>query len=220
MSATRRAVGLISGGLDSTVVAAYMDRHYDESHYVFGDYGQKTLERELQSFEALKGHFNPASARVVNLRWLRDMGNSALFEDDTTLTAANRKREYVPFRNATLLSAAVALAETVEAEAVMIGSTGGDRTCPDNSPAFVNAYTEVIRQGTMTDREITVVAHLIELDKQGVIQLGAELDAPFELSWSCHNNLGSLACGQCSNCEARVNAFDALGMQDPIQYQN
>lgn len=218
MSVEKRGVGLISGGLDSTVVAAHMAANYDELHFLFADYGQKTLERERQAFEALTEHFQPASARVVNLRWLRDFGHSALFEEGTTLTAANRKREYVPFRNAVLLGAAVALAETVEADDVLIGSTGGDRTCPDNSPSFISAYTNVIREGTMTDRPISVVAPLIELDKEGVIRLGAELDAPFELSWSCHNNLGSIACGQCSNCEARVTAFENLGLTDPISY--
>lgn len=214
----KRAVGLVSGGLDSTVVAAYMNKHYDESHFIFADYGQKTVKREFESFKALQKHFNPETASVIDFKWLRTIGHSALFEEETVLTAENRKREYVPFRNATLLCAAVAMAETVEAESVMIGSTGGDRTCPDNSPGFIGAYQNVINEGTMSESQIAVVAPLIELDKVGVIRLGMELEAPFELSWSCHNNLGSIACAQCSNCESRLSAFNALNMEDPISY--
>lgn len=219
MSEVTRAVGLISGGLDSTTVAAYMRANYDESYFLFCDYGQKTLQRERQAFDDLVEHYQPKGAEVVDLTWLRRIGKSALFEEETTLTAANRKREYVPFRNAIMLAAATAMAETVEADAVLIGSTGGDRTCPDNSPEFIAAFQGTVEQGTMTDRPIAVVAPLIQLDKKGVITLGQELDAPFELSWSCHNNIGQIACAQCSNCEARKRAFEELGLQDPIPYE-
>ncbi|HSX36323.1 MAG TPA: 7-cyano-7-deazaguanine synthase [Patescibacteria group bacterium] len=215
----KRAVILASGGLDSTVVAAYAAAHYDETHYLFADYGQKTMLREREAFDGLVGHFHPAGAEVIDLTWLRRIGKSALFEEGTTLTAANRKSEYVPARNTVLLAAATAMAETVGAGAILIGSTGGDRTCPDNSQAFINAFGHVIREGTMTEDPIAVVAPLIELDKVGVISLGLELGAPFELSWSCHNNGGSVACGLCSNCEARRGAFDQLGVPDPILYE-
>lgn len=219
MSELTIGVGLISGGLDSTVVAAYMDRTYDQNYYVFCNYGQKTLEREMEAFNALRDHYNPEGAEVVDMTWMRTIGTSALFEEHTTLNEANRKREYVPFRNTCLLSAGVALAETVEADAVLIGSTGGDTTCPDNSPDFIRAFQRVIDEGTMTDKKIAVATPLIELDKKGVIDLGFSLDAPFELSWSCHNNSGHIACGGCSNCASRKQAFIDFGKVDPIPYE-
>ncbi len=219
MSEVTGAVGLISGGLDSTVVASYMEAHYDETHYLFVDYGQKTLDRELRAFRELTEVLQPTSARVVDLRWMRTVGNSALFEEGTTLNAENRKREYVPFRNANLLAAGVALAETLEADALLIGSTGTDRTCPDNSQPFLDAFQGVIDLGTMTEKRIRIVAPLIELDKKGVIQLGLDLGAPFELSWSCHNNTHDVACGGCSNCAARRQGFIDLGRVDPIAYE-
>jgi 7-cyano-7-deazaguanine synthase len=218
MVETSRAVGLISGGLDSTVVAAYMEQNYDKSYYVFANYGQKTLERERKAFDALCGHFGPEQAEELDLTWLRKVGRSALFEEDTFLNVDNRRSEYVPFRNANLLGAAVALAETVDAGTVLIGSTGGDRTCPDNSPAFLAAYQRAIAEGTMTEEEIRVAAPLITLDKKGVIELGLSLGAPFELSWSCHNNSGHVACGECSNCSSRRDAFIELDRKDPIEY--
>lgn len=217
---TLTATGLISGGLDSTVVAAFMSANYATNHYVFCDYGQKTLIRERRAFEELCEFFEPTSAQVVDMRWMQRIGQSALFETETTLTDANRKREYVPFRNANLLGVAVAMAETIEADAVLIGSTGGDTTCPDNSPAFLQAFQQVVNEGTMTDQHIAVVAPLIDLDKKGVIQLGLALDAPFERSWSCHNNSNDMACGGCSNCASRREAFTELGLVDPLAYED
>ena len=219
MSTPNRAAGLISGGLDSTVIAAYMREHYDESHFLFGNYGQKTLERERKAFDALCNAFKPVTAEVIDLTWLRRIGSSALFEVETTLSPLNKKREYVPFRNAIVLSATVALAESVEAKAVLIGSTGGDTTCPDNSPSFARAYQSVINEGTMTDKPIELVTPLIDLDKAAVIRLGIELDAPFELSWSCHNNIGNIACGGCTNCISRRQGFDIVGLTDPVPYE-
>jgi 7-cyano-7-deazaguanine synthase len=218
-SRTGSAVGLISGGLDSTVVAAHMIAHYDEQRFLFCDYGQKTLSRELAAFNQLREFFEPTDAQVIDMTWLQDVGKSALFVGGQKLTRENRKNEYVPFRNAAMLSAAVALAESVEADAVLIGSTGGDTTCPDNSPEFIAAFQGVVDTGTMTSKKINIVAPLIQLGKRQVIEHGLSLDAPFELSWSCHNNLGQVACGVCSNCESRYNAFAEIGLVDPVQYE-
>lgn len=215
----RSAVGLISGGLDSAVVASHMMTNYPVQRFLFCDYGQKTLERELIAFKNICDFLQPSDAVVVDMTWLQAVGKSALFRTEEKLTLVNRKNEYVPFRNAALLASAVALAESVEADAVLIGSTGGDRTCPDNSPEFVSAYQAVVDIGTMTERKITISAPLITMGKKQVIEYGTSIATPFELSWSCHNNLGSIACGACSNCEARRGAFDELGMRDPIKYE-
>lgn len=215
-----RAVGLISGGLDSTVVAAHMMNAYQEQIFVFSNYGQKTLDRELRAFRDVCDYFAPNESLIVDMTWLSHLGGSALFDSSEKLTQVNRKSEYVPFRNAVLLSGAVAVAEAKNATTVLIGSTGGDTTCPDNSPAFLAAFQGVIDEGTMTESRIKLVAPLIHKDKEGVIRFGQELGAPFALSWSCHNNLGSIACGACSNCESRRAAFDAVGLRDPLEYED
>lgn len=222
MNTKKSGVGLISGGLDSTVVASCMMNTYDENHFLFVNYGQKTYEKEVVSFRAIVDKLKPDSAHEIDMTWLRQVGSlgtSALFDEDTKLVTANRKLEYVPFRNANMLAAATALAEVLKANTVLIGSTGGDVTCPDNSPAFIESFRSLIKEGVMTDDAIDVSAPLIKLSKVGVVKLGLENDAPFELSWSCHNNIGALACGSCSNCEARVAAFTDLGMRDFIEYE-
>jgi 7-cyano-7-deazaguanine synthase len=220
---SEKAVVLLSGGLDSTIVAAHAKKEYGRQWFLFCDYGQKTLARELFAFDALCDRLQPSGTKKLDMTWLRDIAGStsALFDPRQMLVRENRKSEYVPFRNAALLSAGVALAETVEADTVMIGSTGSDRTCPDNSPEFIKAYQAVVAAGTMTARPISIEAPLMSFaSKVEVITYGLTIDAPLELSWSCHNNLGAAACGACSNCEARRGAFDELGVSDPIPYES
>lgn len=214
------AVGLISGGLDSAVLAAHMDSQYDSSVFVFCEYGQKTEERERRAFNELCDYYQPDIAEVVDMHWLRAVGSSGLFEPGLKLDGSNRSAQYVPFRNASLLAAGVALAETVEASALLIGSNAEDSTCPDNSPEFIDAYQNVIDLGTMTERPIQIDAPLLHFDKKQIIDYGNSLEAPFAISWSCHNNTGDVACGGCSNCTARRTAFTELGYVDPIRYED
>ena len=213
------AVGLISGGLDSTVVATHMIANYEQQRFLFCEYGQKTVSRERTAFRQICDFLQPTDAQIIDMTWLQAVGKSALFSGGTRLTRENRKSEYVPIRNAALLSAAVALAESVDADAVLIGSTGGDTTCPDNSIESIKAFQKVNNTGTMTSRDISLSAPLIDMSKKQVIEYGVSLGAPFEQSWSCHNNLGSMACGLCSNCESRYVAFKDLGMSDPLTYE-
>ena len=215
---TRRAVCLISGGLDSTVAAAVAKNEGFELYFLFLNYGQKTLEKEQECVEKLAKHYKPQEIRSININWLRDFGKSALFDPEIPLNEKNFLLEYVPFRNSIFLSAATAWAETLGADAIFVGSSGGDHICPDNSPQYLRAFQEVITEGTMLKNDIKIEAPLIKTDKNGAVQMGKELYVPFELTWSCHNNT-DVACGHCSNCKARIEAFTNSGEIDPIPYQ-
>jgi len=214
----KRAVCLISGGLDSAVATAVAKSRGFDLYFLFVDYGQKTLERERDCVAKLAEHYKPTEVRSLNMRWLKDIGQSALFDPETPLNEGNFLLEYVPFRNTILLSAATAWAEVLGADAIFVGSSGGDHICPDNSPAFIRAFQEVAIQGTLLKKDIKIEAPLMETDKRGTVILGEELGVPFELTWSCHNNTEA-ACGHCSNCVARRDAFDSFHTADPIPYQ-
>ncbi len=212
------AVCLVSGGLDSAVTVAIAKRDGFDAKFLFVDYGQKTQGRERKSAVSLAEHFQAISLDVVRLPWLRSFGGSGLFRRDVSLTQANEKFEYVPFRNSLLLAVGVALAEVLGADRVYIGSTGSDRIAPDNSPAFIEAFQRLTQLGTMIKTDIAITAPLIEMNKAQVIQTGVALNVPFEKTWSCHN-ASKLACGGCSNCRSRQAAFQSLGLTDPIKYR-
>lgn len=214
----RRAVCLISGGLDSTVAAAVAKNQGFDLYFLFADYGQKTLQKEWECVQRVAKHYKPKEVRSISLNWLKEMGGSALFDKNTPLNESNFLLEYVPFRNSILLSAATAWAESLDADTIFIGSSGGDHICPDNSPEYLKAFQTLIAQGTMLKKDITLQAPLIETDKTGAVKIGEELKVPFELTWSCHNNTKA-ACGHCSNCLARLEAFRSLGENDPIPYE-
>lgn len=218
MKSPDRAVCLISGGLDSAVSGAIArDEGYDV-YGLFFDYDQKNIGHERFCATNLAARLGFAQLKEVALPYLRDFGGSALFDKNQPLDATNFLAEYVPFRNSQFLAIATAWAEVLQARRIYIGSTGGDRVCPDNSKGYLQAFQEVIREGTLINKNITITAPLIDTDKTGAVRIGSRLKVPFEYTWSCHNEKEH-ACGQCSNCAARLRAFKAVGLTDPVQYE-
>lgn len=209
----RTAVCTVSGGLDSAVAAAVMHKAGMKLHFIFFDWGQKTYDKERECAEKLAAHYR-ANLQMVEVPLLKNLPGISLTQQETQTTAIN---EYVPNRNAILETQAVAFAESLKAGVVCVGSTGGDHICPDNSEGFIGAMQSLVEEGTMIKPPIRMVAPLIATDKIGAVKMGIELGVPFEHTWSCHNNIDK-ACGVCSNCESRLEAFRLNGMQDPIQY--
>jgi 7-cyano-7-deazaguanine synthase len=126
---------------------------------------------------------------------------------------------YVPFRNSLFLSAAVAWAEVLGAEAVFIGANILDNPgYPDCRPEYFAAFQHLVQLGTRPETRITLHTPLIQLDKAGIIRLGLELGAPLHLTWSCYQN-NTRACGHCSSCRLRLKGFAVVGRQDPIPYE-
>jgi 7-cyano-7-deazaguanine synthase len=203
----------ISGGLDSAVAAAIMADAGFRLHFVFFDWGQKTYEKEFECAQLLSKHYN-ASIEFFEVPILKSLPGISLTQSETQTTEIN---EYVPNRNAILESQAVAYAEFLKAGGVCIGSTGGDHICPDNSPQFVDAMQRLVNEGTLLKPHIQILAPLVGTDKIGAVEIGLKLSVPFELTWSCHNST-EFACGECSNCQARLEAFEANGISDPIKY--
>lgn len=216
---TKKAVCLISGGLDSAVVAALAANEGYDLYFLVGDYGQVTNSKEVACARLLADHFRARQLRVIDLDWLRDMGGSGLTSPDIYLSPENADLEYVPFRNTILLSAAVAWAEVIGAEAVFIGSTGPPWHTPDNSLEYFQAFQEVVWIGTKLKKDIMIRAPFCQSKKRDVVQTGVNLGVPFHLTWSCHND-ENIACGDCSNCRDRLSAFQELGIEDPIPYHH
>ena len=216
-----RAVVLLSGGMDSCVCAALAARDYDAAA-VHISYGQRTEERERQSFLAICQRLRIHDKLVVRNEALRAIGGSAL--TDATIAVPEAKAvgqsipvTYVPFRNAHFLAVAVSWAEVLGAKKVYIGAVEPDSSgYPDCRPAYYKAFNDVVRMGTK-EGDIAVVTPLIAMRKKEIVRLGLELGAPFDLTWSCYSREDQ-ACGICDSCVLRLRAFEAAGMQDPITY--
>ena len=220
-----RAIVLLSGGMDSCVCAALAVRDCSAAA-LHVSYGQRTEERERQSFLAICDRLNIRDKLVVRNEALRVIGGSALTDEKIAVPAGGSGGHategeipvtYVPFRNAHFLSVAVSWAEVLGAAKIYIGAVEQDSSgYPDCRPAYYEAFNQVIKAGTK-EGGIEIVTPLIHLRKSEIVHLGLELNAPFDLTWSCYSRQDQ-ACGVCDSCVLRLRAFAAAGATDPIPY--
>jgi 7-cyano-7-deazaguanine synthase len=214
-------VVLLSGGMDSCVCAALAARDH-QAAAVHVSYGQRTEERERQSFQDICERLKIRDRLMVRNDALRAIGGSALTDESISVPESNAIGHaipvtYVPFRNAHFLAVAVSWAEVLSAEKIYIGAVEQDSSgYPDCRPAYYQAFNQVIKQGTKAGT-IQIVTPLIGLRKSEIVRLGLELGAPFDLTWSCYSRQDR-ACGVCDSCVLRLRAFDATGARDPIPY--
>jgi 7-cyano-7-deazaguanine synthase len=219
--AKSRVVVLLSGGMDSCVCAAAAAREFDVAA-VHINYGQRTEERERQSFLGICDRLGIHDKLMVRNEALRAIGGSALTDPDIAVPESKQIGHeipvtYVPFRNAHFLSVAVSWAEILGAEKIYIGAVEQDSSgYPDCRPAYYRAFNAVIKTGTKEGR-IEIVTPLIGLRKWEIVKLGLELGAPFDLTWSCYSR-EDYACGVCDSCVLRLRAFQEAGAADPVRY--
>jgi 7-cyano-7-deazaguanine synthase len=217
------AVCLVSGGMDSCVTAAIAHAENDELAFLHVSYGQRTEQRERESFEAVADHFEVKTRLAISLEHLAKIGGSSLTDKAIAVTAANLgssgiPSSYVPFRNAHLLAAAVSWGEVINASSIYIGAVAEDSSgYPDCRLEFYDAFQRVIDLGTKPETRLEIRTPVIHLKKSEIVQKAVELGAPLHLTWSCYQE-SELACGNCDSCALRLRAFRQAGVTDPIPY--
>ena len=210
--------------MDSVVCAALAARDYD-AYALHFSYGQRTEERELESAQGVADALGFRDFLNLKIDIFRRIGGSALTDEKIAVPKAPEHEPighsvpvtYVPFRNAHFLSAAVSWAEVLGAKTIFIGAVEQDSSgYPDCRPAYYEAFQQLIRTGTK-EGDITVSTPLIHMRKKEIVALGLELNAPFNLTWSCYSGAEE-ACGECDSCVLRLRAFHEAGLSDPIPY--
>lgn len=219
----KRAVVLLSGGMDSATAAAVaIDRGY-EPYFLHTSYGQQTETKEFECAKRLAEEFDGADFLRVETGHLATIGDSSLTDDTMDVAEADMESDeiptsYVPFRNANLLSMAVSYAEANDCSAVFIGAHSEDFAgYPDCRPAFFEAFENVVDVGTKPETSITIEAPFVDWTKTDIAERGLELDVPYEHTWSCYR-AEAPACGTCDSCAFRLQAFQEAGVKDPIEY--
>ena len=224
----RRAVVLLSGGLDSATCLAWARAQGFECHTLTVDYGQRHRV-ELEAARRVAGALGVASHRVIAVD-LRAIGASALTADlevprdrSEAAMAAGIPVTYVPARNTVLLALALGLAEALGARDLVAGMNAVDYSgYPDCRPEFVRAFESLARLATRAGVEggaFAVHTPLMSLDKAGIVRLGASLGVDFALTHSCYDPApDGAACGRCDACRLRLKGFRAAGLADPARY--
>jgi len=217
-------IALVSGGMDSLVMAAFCRRE-SELALLHVNYGQRTEARELACFRAIARYLEVPESRILvaDIGYLKAIGGSALTDTSIDVPAADLGRgevpvTYVPFRNAHLVAIAVSWAEVIGARNIYIGAVAVDSSgYPDCRPEFYEAMNEAIRRGTKQGSGITVKAPFIGLKKKDIVRMGVSMGVPFEHSWSCYRE-EERACGLCDSCALRLRAFAEADAVDPLPY--
>jgi len=231
MNDSRKAVVLLSGGMDSCVSTAIARERHGAGNVavLHASYGQRTEERERRAFEEIANFYGVRERLAVRLDHFRAIGGSALTDEriavpENELGAPGPGGSaipvtYVPFRNAHFLSIAVSWAEVLGAGAIFIGAVAEDSSgYPDCRPEYYRVFQELIGVGTRPETQIEIVTPVIRLKKSEIIREGIELGAPLHLTWSCYQN-EDMACGACDSCLLRLRAFAEAGTPDPVPYR-
>jgi 7-cyano-7-deazaguanine synthase len=227
----RKAVVLLSGGMDSCVCTAIARERHGAANIALlhASYGQRTQERERRAFDEIASFYGVRERLAVRLEHFRAIGGSALTDKNISIPenelgapgphGSAIPATYVPFRNAHFLSVAVSWAEAIGAGAIYIGAVAEDSSgYPDCRPEYYRVFQELIRVGTRPETQIEIVTPVIALKKSEIIRRGLELQAPLQLTWSCYKNEDT-ACGVCDSCLLRLRAFAEAGVADPIPYR-
>ena len=225
-TSTKRAVVLLSGGLDSATVVAIAASQGYECYALSFDYGQRAVT-ELNAAKAVCESIGVKEHRVFNLD-LAQFGGSAL--TDASLEVPEGETEgvpitYVPARNTIFLSMALAWAEVLHADAIFIGVNAVDYSgYPDCRPEFIAAYEQMANLATrngVTGEPFKIVTPLIDLTKAEIIETGHKLGLDYSLTVSCYqSDEEGRACGRCDSCRLRAKGFADAGVPDPTRYQN
>lgn len=219
----KRAVVLLSGGLDSATTLAAARSQGIECHTLALDYGQRH-NAELQAAARISAALGASSHKVISID-LRAIGGSALTDDiDVPETRSEGiPVTYVPARNTVLLAIALGFAETLEAGRIYIGVNAVDYSgYPDCRPAFIAAFQDLARVAIARSSRhaaVEILTPLIHLTKAEIIQLGTGLDVDYRLTVSCYQaDAHGRACGRCDSCAIRREGFLAAGLPDPTRY--
>jgi 7-cyano-7-deazaguanine synthase len=219
-----RSVVLLSGGLDSATALAMARSRGDECHTLAFDYGQRH-RAELAAARRVSASQRASSHREVRIG-LDAFGGSALTDKSIAVPergGAGIPVTYVPARNTVFLSLALALAEVVDAERIVIGVNQIDFSgYPDCRPEYIAAFQHVARLATKRAVEggkLTIEAPLIDLSKADIIRRGRELGVDYSLTVSCYQaDEKGRACGRCDSCRLRREGFAKAEVPDPTRY--
>jgi 7-cyano-7-deazaguanine synthase len=220
----KKAVVLVSGGLDSTTALAIARSEGYDCYTMSFDYGQRHRS-ELFAAERTASAMGAITHKVINLD-LRTIGGSALTDDSIAVPeheTAGIPITYVPARNTVFLSIALGWAEVLGAEDIFIGVNAVDFSgYPDCRPEYIAAFEKMANLATRAGAEggkLKIRTPLIDLSKADIVKLGLGLGVDYSLTVSCYqaNDKGE-ACGKCDSCRLRKMGFEQAGIADPTLY--
>ena len=215
----KRAIILLSGGLDSVVSLASVRHEYSDILALTFNYGQKPYKREFLCSEKIAKYYK-IKHDVFDIKWLKNFysinipSNNIQDLENIEKTKENAKAVWIPNRNALFINLAACIAEAHNYSNIIIGANKEEaKTFKDNSKEFINAINLSLKNSTQN--EVQVIAPLINMNKEEIVKKGLELKVPFELIYSCYNS-NEKHCGKCESCLRLKRALQLNGRDDII----
>ena len=215
-----RTLVLLSGGMDSVTALYWARQHHDVVGAVSFDYGAKHNHREIGYATWHCGKLDvwhdTVALPFVDELFASDLLKSGGDIPDGHYEEASMKRTVVPFRNGIMLAIACGIAESRNAEALVIAAHSGDHAIyPDCREPFMQAMAAAMREGTYA--RIELLRPFINQDKAAIARQGHALGIDYAHTWSCYKG-GEIHCGTCGTCVERREAFLHAGLVDPTSY--
>ncbi|WP_405306495.1 7-cyano-7-deazaguanine synthase QueC [Methanobrevibacter sp.] len=217
----KKAISVFSGGLDCAVATSVFDKEY-EIHAITFNYGQKAAKQEINTSKRICEKMG-WTHEVIDLPWLSKISTSSLNTDedipeieendldDLEKSSETAGNVWVSARNTVFTSIALSYAESIGAEIIIVGWNGEEgATFPDNSKEYMEEFNKLIDVGS--PEKIRIEAPAIDLNKEEIVELGLEVGAPMELSYSCYKG-DDKPCGVCESCVRRKRAFKKLNIK-------
>ncbi|MBM3466769.1 MAG: 7-cyano-7-deazaguanine synthase QueC [Alphaproteobacteria bacterium] len=224
-----KAVVLVSGGVDSSTVLAYVQQQGYEIYAISFSYGQKQIV-EIQKIQQFVKNYKVKEHKIINID-LKNFGGSALTDDDIEVPNYQKASDvgdeipltYVPARNTIFLSYALAFAEVRGIRDIFLGVHATDYSnYPDCRPEYIKSFETMANLAAaegVKGNKINIHAPLINMTKTEIVAMGLKMGVDYSTTISCYNpNNEGDSCGKCLACLVRIKAFEENGVQDQISY--
>lgn len=222
----KKAIILLSGGLDSTTCLAYATKH-DYDCYALSFYYEQKQKSELDAAQKIASDFNAFEHKIIDISTVTSLHKTALVDTETSVPEYSGSTEipatYVPARNTILLAIALGYAEVSEADTIFIGASHIDYSgYPDCRPEYFQAFQNLANLATkraVLGDKIKIETPLLKLSKAETIELGVSLGVDYSKTVTCYRaDANGLACGTCDSCHYRKKGFKDAGVVDPTRY--
>lgn len=228
----KKIVVCLTGGVDSTVTAAYLKKIEEVDIYpVFFDYGQKACAQEKKAVTFFTKYLRIRKEKIIKIPYTDKISHphickieiphfeeSDLYDHSKHIKIA--QADFVPYRNLSFAVLAAIYAEVINAKEVVFGFNADStlETCPDATEEFLKSVQILLNLSTLDREPVVVVAPLINCKKSKIVEIGTQLEIPFEKTYSCFRG-GERHCGRCEGCVKRKLAFQEIGIIDTTIYE-
>jgi 7-cyano-7-deazaguanine synthase len=216
-----KALVLLSGGLDSSTCLYWAKSKGYDVYALTLNYYDRWI-KEIESARQLSKRANVTELIEVEAPFIKEAFNVLGYEGEYVKDKDIRWPFYIPAKNLMFYSVAAHYAEYMKARWIVGGHNKHDvQFYTDATIEFIGTLNKLLKDGCMlcNGSHFEITSPLVELDRLGVIKLALDLEVPLELTWSCHVKTQK-HCGKCYGCKSRKEAFNALGIKDPVEYEN